>query len=406
MAFVDYYKILGVDKNIPQKDVRAAYRKRAKQFHPDLHPNDPKAKAKFQALNEAYEVISDPDKRAKYDQYGEQWKNADAFGGFGGAGGAGGSGSYGGAGGNPFEGFDFSQFGGGGGFSSFFENLFGGRGRSQQSADGFGSGNFGGFNGSAGYGSGFNGAGYGAGADFGTGGCGGGCGQNGRANNGEMNMNVNIDLYTALLGGEGIIKLSNGSKIKLKIKPETQNGTKVRVRGKGYDRGDGTFGDLMITYNVKLPTWLNDKQKDLLRQMKDDGFGSGNFGGFNGSAGYGSGFNGAGYGAGADFGTGGCGGGCGQNGRANNGEMNMNVNIDLYTALLGGEGIIKLSNGSKIKLKIKPETQNGTKVRVRGKGYDRGDGTFGDLMITYNVKLPTGLNDKQKDLLRQMKDAK
>ena len=229
MAFVDYYKILGVDKNIPQKDVRAAYRKRAKQFHPDLHPNDPKAKAKFQALNEAYEVISDPDKRAKYDQYGEQWKNADAFGGFGGAGGAGGSGSYGGAGGNPFEGFDFSQFGGGGGFSSFFENLFGGRGRSQQSADGFGSGNFGGFNGSAGYGSGFNGAGYGAGADFGTGGCGGGCGQNGRAN----------------------------------------NGTKVRVRGKGYDRGDGTFGDLMITYNVKLPTGLNDKQKDLLRQMKD-----------------------------------------------------------------------------------------------------------------------------------------
>ena len=76
MAFVDYYKILGVDKNIPQNDVRAAYRKRAKQFHPDLHPNDPKAKAKFQALNEAYDVISDPDKRAKYDKYGEQWKNA------------------------------------------------------------------------------------------------------------------------------------------------------------------------------------------------------------------------------------------------------------------------------------------------------------------------------------------
>lgn len=266
MAFVDYYKILGVDKNIPQKDVRAAYRKRAKQFHPDLHPNDPKAKAKFQALNEAYEVISDPEKRAKYDQYGEQWKNVGGFGGGGYDGAAGG----GAGGGNPFEGFDFSSFGGGGGgFSSFFENLFGGRGRSQQSADGFGSGNFGGFNGSAGYGSGFNGAGYGAGADFGTGGCGGGCGQNGRANNGEMNMNVNIDLYTALLGGEGIIKLSNGSKIKLKIKPETQNGTKVRVRGKGYDRGDGTFGDLMITYNVKLPTGLNDKQKDLLRQMKD-----------------------------------------------------------------------------------------------------------------------------------------
>ena len=150
MAFVDYYKILGVDKNIPQKDVRAAYRKRAKQFHPDLHPNDPKAKAKFQALNEAYEVISDPDKRAKYDQYGEQWRQADAFGG-GGFGGGAGAGGYGGgtAGGNPFEGFDFSSFGGGGGgFSSFFENLFGGGGRAHTSRS-----TSGGFSGFSGFGS-------------------------------------------------------------------------------------------------------------------------------------------------------------------------------------------------------------------------------------------------------------
>ena len=262
MAFVDYYKILGVDKNIPQKDVRAAYRKRAKQFHPDLHPNDPKAKAKFQALNEAYDVISDPDKRAKYDKYGEQWKNAQAYeqaGGFGGFGGG-----TGGSGGNPFEGFDFSNFGSGGsGFSSFFENLFGGRGRRSAGGNAGGFGGFGGFGGN-----GAN-AGYGAGADFGTGGCGGGCGQGQRQSSGEMNMNVNIDMYTALLGGEGIIKLSNGTKIKLKIKPETQNGTKVRVRGKGYDRGDGTFGDLIITYNVKLPTGLNDRQKELLKQMKE-----------------------------------------------------------------------------------------------------------------------------------------
>ena len=267
MAFVDYYKILGVDKNIPQKDVRAAYRKRAKQFHPDLHPNDPKAKAKFQALNEAYEVLSDPDKRAKYDQYGENWKNA---GGFGAGGFGGGAGGAGGAGGTPFEGFGFSSFGnGGGGFSSFFENLFGG-GRARGGQQGGGFGDFGGF---GGFGGGAN-AGYGAGADFGTGGCGGGCnsgcgGQGARTNNGEMSVNVKGDMCTALLGGEGIITLSNGSKIKLKIKPETQNGTKVRVRGKGYDRGDGTFGDLMITYNVKLPTGLNEKQKELLRQMKE-----------------------------------------------------------------------------------------------------------------------------------------
>ncbi|UKK73602.1 DnaJ domain-containing protein [Segatella bryantii] len=231
MAFIDYYKILGVKKDIPQKDIRRAYVKRAKQFHPDLHPDDPKAKAKFQALNEAYEVLSKPEKRAKYDKYGEQWKNAEAYenaGGFGGFGG--------GNGGNPFEGFDFNSFGGGGGFSSFFQDLFGGGGRGSSFR-------------SAGFGGGFNGG--------------------ARQNSGEMEAKVSIDLYTAMLGGEVVIQLSNGQKIKLKVKPETQPGAKVRVRGKGYDRGDGTFGDLIITYNVKLPTNLTERQKDLLRQMQN-----------------------------------------------------------------------------------------------------------------------------------------
>lgn len=231
MAFIDYYKILGVDRNIPQKDVRAAYRKRAKQFHPDLHPNDPKAKAKFQALSEAFEVIGNPDKRAKYDKYGEQWRNAEAYenaGGFGGFQGEQG-------GGNPFGGFDFNSFGnGGGGFSSFFQDLFGGGGRRRSS--------------------GFN---------------------TGRAHaqqpTGQMEANVGIDLYTALLGGEVVIQLSGGQKVKLKVKPLTQGGTKVRLRGKGYDRGDGTFGDLIITYNVKLPDHLTDRQKELIEQMRREG---------------------------------------------------------------------------------------------------------------------------------------
>ena len=231
MAFIDYYKILGVDKSIPQKDVKKAYLKRAKQFHPDLHPDDPKAQAKFQALQEAYDVIGDPEKRRKYDQYGEQWKQADAFnaGGFGGNGG----------GGNPFGGFDFSQFtsGAGGGFSDFFESLFGRRGQQ--------GGGFGGFRGFSGGGS-----------------------RQARTNSGEMNATVSIDLYTALLGGEVMITLNNGQRVKMKIKPETQPGTKVRLRGKGYDRGDGTFGDLIITYQVKLPTNLTERQKSLLQEMR------------------------------------------------------------------------------------------------------------------------------------------
>ena len=233
MAFIDYYKIMGVPKDIPQADIQAAYRKRVKQFHPDLHPNDSKAKAKFQALNEAYDVISDPDKRKKYDQYGEKWREADAYAQQGGAAG-GGNGNYywssngASGGGSPFEGFDFSGFGTEeGGFSSFFKDLFGAKaGRSTRSRN------------------------------------------SARQNTGEMNASVNIDLYTALLGGEVIIQLGNGQKLKLKVKPETQNGTKVRLRGKGYDRGDGTFGDLIISYNVTLPTNLTEHQKDLLREMR------------------------------------------------------------------------------------------------------------------------------------------
>ena len=222
MAFIDYYKILGVDKSIAQKDVKKAYLKRAKQFHPDLHPDDPKAKAKFQALNEAYDVIGDPEKRKKYDQYGEQWKQADAFGG----GGAGG--------GSPFEGFDFSSFKGGGGFSSFFENLFGG-----------GHSGNGGFSFTAG-----NGPFGGSGSPFGS------------HQPAETQASVDIDMYTALLGGD--IMVSTGtSKLRLKVKPGTQPGTKVRLRGKGQGGND-----LIITYNVKLPTSLSPRQQELLRQMQ------------------------------------------------------------------------------------------------------------------------------------------
>ncbi len=229
MAFIDYYKILGVDKNIDQKDVKKAYLKRAKQFHPDLHPDDPKAKAKFQALNEAYEVIGDPEKRKKYDQFGEHWKEAEAFGGQ----------QRGRGGGSPFEGFDFSSFQGGGGFSSFFENLFGG-GRSGGFSFTGGSGPFSGGGGSR--------CSCGGGNPFGK--------------PADTQASIDIDMYTALLGGE--IMVSTGtSKLRLKVKPGTQPGQKVRLKGKGQN---GT--DLIITYNVKLPTTLSPQQQQLLRQMQ------------------------------------------------------------------------------------------------------------------------------------------
>lgn len=230
MAFIDYYKIMGTDKDTPQNKIREAYKRRAKQFHPDLHPGDPKAKAKFQALNEAYDVLNDPEKRKKYDQYGKNWKEAEAFN-------PGGQQTW-GQGGNRqggmhFDDFDFSPFEsmGGNGFSDFFEQLFGGR---------MASGKHSGGDSYRGY-------------------------EDRKA--ADAQATVNIDMYMALLGGQIMLQTQN-NKLLLKVKPETQNGAKVRLKGKGYQRQDGTFGDLIITYNVTLPTHLSEHQKELLRQMQ------------------------------------------------------------------------------------------------------------------------------------------
>src|ERR1700712_5675542 len=79
MAFIDYYKILGLSTNATEKDVKAAYRKLARKYHPDLNPNDTEANKKFQQLNEANEVLGDPEKRKKYDKYGENWQHGEEY---------------------------------------------------------------------------------------------------------------------------------------------------------------------------------------------------------------------------------------------------------------------------------------------------------------------------------------
>ncbi|MCR2006094.1 J domain-containing protein [Bacteroides acidifaciens] len=318
MAYIDYYKILGVDKRASQDDIKKAFRKLARKYHPDLNPNDPSAKDKFQEINEANEVLSDPEKRKKYDEYGEHWKHADEFeaqkraqqqaGGFGGAEGFGG---FGGAGqgfsdgnGSYWYSSDGEGFSGGNasGFSDFFESMFGHRGGRGQGSTGFRGQDFNAelhlslrdaaqthkqiltVNGKqvritipAGVADGqvIKLKGYGA------------EGINGgpagdlyitfviaedsvfKRLGDDLYVDVEVELYTAVLGGEKLVDTLDG-KVKLKIKPETQNGTKVRLKGKGFPvyKKEGQFGDLIVTYSVKIPTNLTDRQKELFRELQ------------------------------------------------------------------------------------------------------------------------------------------
>lgn len=219
---VDYYKVMGVSKDIPQEEIKSAYRKRSKQFHPDLHPNDPKAKAKFQMLNEAYDVLNDPEKRKLYDLYGENWKNAGAFAGGNQDGGFSGQG-FGGFGGQGFGGASM----GGMDFGSIFENIFGGH----RSRSGFG-------------------------------------GDERPRSSADVHSSISIDMYQAIFGCEVLITTSDGSKLKMKIQPGTQPGKQVRLKGKGNKSMSGVTGDLILTINVTLPE-LNERQKEKLNEIRN-----------------------------------------------------------------------------------------------------------------------------------------
>ena len=293
MAFIDYYQALGITKSATDKDIKAAYRKMARKYHPDVNPNDKDAQKKFQEINEANEVLSDPEKRKKYDQYGKDWKHADQFQSQGQGRPSGGRST----GQQDYTGSFSDQ-----NFSDFFSSMFGkSSGQSRQA-------NFKGQD--------FNAelrlnlrdvyttqkqtitvngknirltipAGIENGQTIKIKGHG-GPGINGgpagdlfitfsipndpefkRVGN-DLYKNVEIDLYTAVLGAEIMVDTMSG-KVKLPVKPETQNGTKVKLKGKGFPvyKNENQFGDLYITYTVKIPTDLSEKEKELFKELSN-----------------------------------------------------------------------------------------------------------------------------------------
>ncbi|MBD1394491.1 DnaJ C-terminal domain-containing protein [Mucilaginibacter glaciei] len=295
MAFIDYYKILGVDKSASEKDIKNAYRKTARKHHPDLNPNNPEAEKLFKEANEANEVLSDPEKRKKYDKYGENWQHSEAYeqqarqqsqqr-------------SYGGG----QQGFGGGGFGGGGDFSEFFTSMFGGgpagSGRQQKYR-----------------GQDMNAqlqlnlrdvmeskkqtitvngknirltipAGIENGQTIKIAGHGGAGGNGAPAGDlylefsipedpefkrvgSDLYKNISLDLYTAVLGGEITADTLTG-KVKLKVAPGTQTNTKVKLKGKGVPKykKDDQLGDLYLTYTIQIPTSLTDKQKELFEEL-------------------------------------------------------------------------------------------------------------------------------------------
>ena len=295
---LDYYQVLGVERTATADAIKSAYRKLARKFHPDLNPNDAGAKKKFQEINEANEVLSDPESRKKYDQYGEQWKHAEQFeeakrqqgqrtsagGGFRG---------------QPFEGGAFTGGMGEDDMDDLFGSMFGGRGAGRQVK--------------------FRGQDYQAESHLelmdayrthkqtlnvngkqiritvpagvengqtirieGHGGPGVNGGPNGnlyitflvkdhprfKRTGADLHATLDIGLYTAVLGGEALMETLDGT-VKLKVVAGTQNGTKVKLKGKGFPvyKKEGAFGDLFVTYNVKLPTTLTDEQRALFEQL-------------------------------------------------------------------------------------------------------------------------------------------
>jgi len=328
MEYKDYYKILGVPRNATEKEIKKAYRKLARQYHPDANPNDPTAEEKFKEINEAYEVLSDPEKRKRYDQFGAQWKN---FTGAGGRpedfwqqwqGGAPGAGAPGGATYRTVSPEEFEEmFGGGGGFSDFFEALFGMGGRRGGPRTGGFEDIFGGAYGGARTQSrpmrgrdiehplditleeAYHGAsrvlqigdqrievripkGVKTGSRVRVAGKG-EPGRNG-GKPGDLYLKINVlphpqfkregdnlrlklpvDLYTLILGGE--VKVPTLDRpVLLNIPPETDNGKVFRLRGKGMPnlKRPDQRGDLYVEVSAKLPKNLTEKEKELFRQLR------------------------------------------------------------------------------------------------------------------------------------------
>jgi DnaJ-class molecular chaperone len=345
MDYKDYYQILGVTRSASADEIKKSFRKLARKYHPDVNPGDKKAEAKFKEINEAYEVLSDTDKRKKYDTLGPNWQEQ-----FGpNVSGNGGRRSYnygGGAGATARSPFDFDASSGSG-FSDFFEALFGRgtpTGGSRPASTGASTGPS--------------------------------VREDLRRRPGDnIEQPVEVTLQEAYIGGSrtyniqspeicttcrgtgevagkacstcsGQGQVTRSKRIQVKIPAGVDNGSKIRVAGEGQAGiGGGPRGDLYLVISVKTD--------DVFERKGDD--------------------------------------------------LHVDVDVELVKAMLGGEVTVPTPDGRRLLLSIPAETQNDKQFRLTGKGMPhlRSEGS-GNLYAHVNVVLPMHLSSEERELFGKL----
>ncbi len=342
MQVKDYYKTLGVAREATDKEIRSAYRKLARKYHPDVNPNNKESEAKFKDINEAYEVLSDAEKRKKYDKFGADWEQFEKMGGA------------------PTD-FDFSRYGapgggrvytgaapGGEGFSDFFESLFGGMGV----RGGVGRDPFGGMGGIGGFGrqvprrgedfehpievtleEAFNGTSRRLQMQT----------EDNCPTCGGTGMQGNRPCPTC--GGSGVV--ARMKTIEVNIPPGVHTGSRVRVRGEGGPGSEGQpRGDLFLIVTV-VPHPRFERKGD---------------------------------------------------------DLSETVSVPLYTMVLGGEARVPTLKGTNLALNIPAGTANGRTFRLKGQGMPHlgNSQQRGDLLVKAEVDLPKQLSGEERQLFEQL----
>ena len=233
--YKDYYKILGVSKSADEGEIKKTFRRLARKYHPDMNPGDKAAEAKFKEVSEAYEVLSDPDKRQKYDQFGQYWQQASQGGGF----------NTGGMGG-----VDFGQYGS---FDEFINELLG---------------RFGGFNGGPPGGSGFNysqNTGFGGFNDFANYGA-----PNARASNtsADSESSIQLTFEEAMKGTEKKLIIGGSETVSVRIPAGAKNGSRIRIKGKGQRNPlNQSRGDLYLKVQLKPHDFFSFEGDNLICEL-------------------------------------------------------------------------------------------------------------------------------------------